>query len=132
VAVLAPVRASVFTFSTPSMLNFFHSPEFLEYTPTDVEQEYVMPPISLPDEWLNVYFGHRNQPEKRTRDFHQILEEDSLIDKSEFHEFVVRHRPRLGNLLIHHAGLLEVVPSDERGRRMFFVSQETIAKLLAL
>jgi len=130
--VLAPVRTSILSFPTPAMLNLFHSPEFLEYTPTEAEAEYVTPPVSPPDEWVSVYFGHRGQPEKRTQDFHRILEEENLIDKSEFHEFVVTHRSQLGNLLIHYTGLLEVVSADERERRMFFVTEETIAKLFAL
>jgi len=130
--VRASIRAAVFTFSTPAMPKFFQAPEFLDYTPGDAEQEYVTPAISAADEWVNVYFGDRSQPEKRKQDFHRILDEENLIDKPEFGEFVVRHRPQLGNLLIHHAGLLEVVSSDERRRRMFFATEETIAKLFAL
>lgn len=131
-AVLAPVRELVFTWPIQPTPNLFRSPQFIEYIHAEADQDSVKPPISPPKEWVNVYFGHPNEPERRTQDFHRILQEDSLIDDSEFHDFVAKHRPQLGNLLIYHVGLLEVVSSDEKGRRMFFVTEETIGRLFAL
>ena len=129
---LAPVRAAVFTSAIATDPDYIRSPEFVDYVPADIEEELITPPVSPNEEWVNVYFGHPSEPEKRTQDFHRILREESLIDEMEFRDFVSQYKPQLGNLLIHHAGLLEIVSRDGRGRRMFFASQETVEKLLAL
>ena len=40
--------------------------------------------------------------------------------------------PHAENILRDHAGLLEIVSLDGKRRRMFFATEETIWKLLAL
>jgi len=129
---LGQIRSSVFNFAIPHPTNYFSAQSFIGYEPKELEHAFVKPPVSPRDEWTPVYFGDSDTPLERTRQFHEILRDDPLIDDLGFDRLVNTEKSSLGDLLIHHSGLLEIVSADGKRRAMFYATQETIARLFAL